>query len=382
VGTAIHDATIVGAGPAGLAAAACLRAEGVQALVVDKAAAVGSAWRAHYDRLRLHTERALSGLPGLPIPRKHGKWVPRAGVVEYLEDYVRHHQIELRLSTPVDRVDREDGAWNLTTPSGSLKTRATVIAGGYNHTPHLPPWPGKDSFKGEFLHSASYKNADRFRGRHVLVVGTGNSGAEIAVDLIEGGAASVRIAVRTPPNIIRREVVGGLASQRVGILLRHVPPAIVDPIARVVQRLTVGDLTPYGMPPSPRGLYTRAREGQIPILDVGLIDALKARHVTIVPAVRAFEGRDVVLEDGSRVQPDAVIAATGYLRALEKLVGHLGVLDKRGVPLVHGAQTHPGAPGLYFIGYSNPISGNLREIGIDARKIAKTLRGSLALARP
>ncbi len=374
MGTAIHEATIVGAGPAGLAAAACLRAEGVQALVVDKAAAVGSAWRAHYDRLRLHTERALSGLPGLPIPRKHGKWVPRAGVVEYLEDYVRHHQIELRLSTPVDRVDREDGAWNLTTPSGSLKTRATVIAGGYNHTPHLPPWPGKDSFKGELLHSASYKNADRFRGRHVLVVGTGNSGAEIAVDLIEGGAASVRIAVRTPPNIIRREVVGGLASQRVGILLRHVPPAIVDPIARVVQRLTVGDLAPYGMPPSPRGLYTRAREGQIPILDVGLIDALKARRVTIVPAVRAFEGRDVVLEDGSRVQPDAVIAATGYLRALEKLVGHLGVLDKRGVPLVHGTQTHPGAPGLYFIGYSNPISGNLREIGIDARKIAKTVR--------
>jgi len=382
VGTAIHDATIVGAGPAGLAAAACLRAEGVNALVVDKAAAVGSAWRAHYDRLRLHTERALSGLPGLPIPRKHGKWVPRAGVVEYLEDYVRHHQIELRLSTPVDRVDREDGAWKLATPSGPLKARAAVIAGGYNHTPHLPPWPGRDSFKGELLHSAKYKNAERFRGRHVLVVGTGNSGAEIAVDLIEGGAASVRIAVRTPPNIIRREVVGGLASQRLGILLRHVPPAIVDPIARVVQRLTVGDLTPYGLPPSERGLYTRAREGQIPILDVGLIDALKARRVTIVPAVRAFEGRDVVLEDGSRVQPDAVIAATGYERALEKLVGHLGVLDERGVPLVHGPQTHPGAPGLYFIGYSNPISGNLREIGIDARKIAKTLRGSLALARP
>jgi putative flavoprotein involved in K+ transport len=373
----IHEAAIVGAGPAGLAAAASLRAEGIGALVIEKAAEVGSKWRAHYDRLRLHTERALSGLPGLPIPPKHGKWVPRAAVVEYLEDYARHHQIELRLSTPVDRIQREDGVWKLATPSGPLLARATVIAAGYNHTPHMPDWPGSGSFAGELLHSAQYKNAERFRGRHVLVVGTGNSGAEIAVDLIEGGAASVRIAVRTPPNIVRREV-GGLATQRLGIALRHVPPAIVDPIARLLQRLTVGDLTPYGLPPSPRGTYTRAREGQIPILDVGLIDALKSRRVTIVPAVRAFDGRDVILEGEGRIQPDAVIAATGYVRALERLVGHLGVLDARGLPLAHGAQTHPAAPGLYFIGYTNPIGGNLREIGIDARKIAKALRRILA----
>jgi putative flavoprotein involved in K+ transport len=152
-----------------------------------------------------------------------------------------------------------------------------------------------------------------------------------------------------------------------------VPPAIVDPIARLVQRLTVGDLTPYGLPPSPRGTYTRAREGQIPILDVGLVDALKSRRISIVSAVRAFEGPDVLLEGDARIQPDAVIAATGYVRALERLVGHLGVLDPRGLPLAHGPKTPPGAPGLYFIGYSNPISGNLREIGIDARKIAKAL---------
>ncbi|HTO95604.1 MAG TPA: NAD(P)/FAD-dependent oxidoreductase [Myxococcales bacterium] len=368
----VHEAAIVGAGPAGLAAAAALRAEGVQALVVDKAAAVGSKWREHYDRLHLHTERALSGLPGLPIPRKHGKWVSRAGVVEYLEEYARHHRIDLLLSTPVERVDRENGAWKLATPSGPVRARAVVIAAGYNHTPHLPDWPGKDSFTGELLHSARYKNAERFGGKHALVVGTGNSGAEIAVDLVEGGAASVRIAVRTPPNIVRREV-GPLATQRLGLALRYLPPAIVDPIAGLVQRLTVGDLTPYGLPPSPRGTYTRAREGQIPILDVGLVELLKSRRVTIVAAVRAFEGHDVILEDGQRIQPEVVIAATGYLRALDRLVGHLGVLDARGVPLPHGGKAHPSAPGLYFIGYTNPISGNLREIGIDARKIARAL---------
>jgi putative flavoprotein involved in K+ transport len=381
VETSLYDAAIVGAGPAGLAAAASLGAQGLRAVVVDKAAQVGSAWREHYDRLHLHTERTLSGLPGLPIPRKHGKWVPRAAVVEYLEEYARHHRIELRLSTPVERLDRDDASWRLTTPAGPLRARTAVIATGYNHTPYLPEWPGCSSFAGELLHSARYKNAGPFRDRHVLVVGTGNSGAEIAVDLMDGGAASVRIAVRTPPNIVRREV-GGLSAQRLGVALRHLSPAIVDPIVRLVQRLTVGDLRPYGLPPSPRGTYTRAREGQIPILDVGLIDALKTGRVTVVSAVRAFEGRDVVLEGGGRIQPDAVVAATGYIRGLERLVGHLGVLDPRGLPLAHGSKTHPAAPGLHFIGYSNPVSGNLREIAIDARKIAKALVRSRRSGRP
>ena len=373
--TPTGEAVIVGAGPAGLAAAAALGAEGIRALVVDKAPDVGSRWRSHYDRLHLHTERALSGLPGLPIPRKHGKWVPRAGVVEYLEQYVRHHRIDVRLSTPVERVERDGAAWKLATPSGPLPARAVVIAAGYNHTPHLPPWPGSGSFAGELLHSAQYRNAQRYRGRDVLVVGTGNSGAEIAVDLVEGGAASVRIAVRTPPNIVPREI-AGIAVQRLGLALRHLPPAIVDPITSALRRLILGDLTRYGLPLPPRGTYTRAREGQIPILDVGLVEAVKSGRITVVPAVRAFEGRDVVLEGGARIQPDAVIAATGYGRALEELVGHLGVLDARGEPLVHGAKTHPRAPQMYFIGYSNPISGNLRQIAIDAPRIARALARS------
>src|SRR5205807_4243413 len=128
--------------------------------------------------------------------------------------------------------------------------------------------------------------------------------------------------------------------------------------------------------PSPRGVYTRAREGQIPILDVGFLGALKQRKIGIVGAVRGFEGADVLLEGGERIQPQAVVAATGFRRALEPLVGHLGVLDPRGMPLHHGARTHPAAPGLHFIGFSNPVSGNLREMAIDARRIAKALRKS------
>jgi putative flavoprotein involved in K+ transport len=115
----------------------------------------------------------------------------------------------------------------------------------------------------------------------------------------------------------------------------------------------------------------------IPILDVGFLDALKKRQLSVVGAVESFAGRDVVLAGGERIQPDAVIAATGFLRGLERLVGHLGVLDERGLPAAHGPRTHPAAPGLHFIGFTNPISGNFREMAIDARRIARALRHSV-----
>src|SRR5258706_2634713 len=196
------EVVVVGAGPGGLAAAAALGAAGVPALVVDRAAAVGASWREHYERLHLHTERALSGLPGLAIPRAYGKWVARAHVVDYLEAYAAHHQLALRLSTPVERIEREGDRWRIDTPAERFAARGCVIATGYNHAPFLPDWPGRDQFAGELLHSSRYRNPRPYHGRDVLVVGAGNSGAEIAVDLIEGGAARVRVAIRTPPNIV------------------------------------------------------------------------------------------------------------------------------------------------------------------------------------
>ena len=223
------------------------------------------------------------------------------------------------------------------------------------------------------MHSSDYRNGARYTGRDVLVVGPGNSGAEIAVDLVESRARKVWLSVRTAPNILRRQL-AGLPTQAISVLIRRLPVAAVDRIAGATQRLTVGDLSKYGMPAPERGLYTRLlSEERIPILDVGLIRALKRREVTVVPAVEGLEGAEVVLEGGRRLRPHAVIAATGFRRGLEDLVGHLGILDEKGTPAVHGDVTHPLAPHIYFIGYSNPISGNLRELGIDARRIARAL---------
>ena len=133
------------------------------------------------------------------------------------------------------------------------------------------------------------------------------------------------------------------------------------------------------MPEPAPNAYTRfLKEDVTPILDVGLVDMLKQGKVDIVAAVQGFDGDDVLLADGSRVQPDAVIAGTGFKRGLEPLVGHLGVIAEgpQGRPIVHGSETHPSAPGLHFIGYSNPVSGMFREIAIDAKRIAKTIAHS------
>jgi putative flavoprotein involved in K+ transport len=371
-----RDAAVIGAGPGGLAVAAMLRERGVDAVVIDRADAVGASWRGHYDRLHLHTVRWLSHLPGLRIPAEHGRWVSRDGVIEYLERYAVHHKLDLMLGTDVTSLSRADGAgggWLLETSNGPLEAGSVVVAMGYNNTPLMPDYPGRDGFEGELLHASRYRNAEPYRGRDVLVVGSGNTGAEIAVDLVEGGARRVRLAVRTPPNIVRRQV-GLTPNQVMALGLRRLPPRVVDSIVRVAQRVTIGDLSAYGLPKPERGVYTRVIEDDvIPIIDVGLIKCVKERQVEIVGALLGFDGPEVVLAGRERIRPEAVIVATGYSRGLEPLVGDLGVLGPRGKPVVNGARTAPGAPGLYFTGYTNPISGMFRELALDARRIARAV---------
>jgi putative flavoprotein involved in K+ transport len=366
-----HEAVVIGAGPAGLAAAAMLGKRGVETLVLDRAPDVGASWRAHYDRLHLHTVRWLSGLPGKPISRSEGPWVAREGVVRYLERYAREFGLRVRTGAEAQGVERHGEEWTVATSGGPIRARWVVVATGFNGRPHLPDWKGKDSFEGELIHSSGYRNPEPYRGRSVLVVGTGNSGAEICVDLVEGGAGGVFLSVRTPPNILRRDV-AGFPTQALGVVMRRLPVRVVDRMTALAQRVTVGDLSKHGLPRAPRGMYSRAvQDDQIPILDVGLIDLLKRGRVEVVGAVEGFEGADVILAEGERLRPDAVIAATGFRRGLEPLVGHLGMVGRNGRPVVHGRESHPDAPNLFFIGFTNPISGNLREIAIDARRIAR-----------
>ena len=317
------------------------------------------------------------------MPRSFGRWVSRDNVVRYLEKYAEHHELDVVTGVEVSRIEpAPDGSgWLLHATGGrELTGSAVVVATGYNHTPHMPDWPGRDTYTGELLHAGEYRNAKPFAGHDVLVVGVGNTGAEIAVDLVEGGASRVRLAVRTAPHIVRRST-AGWAAQFTGILVRRLPVRLVDRLAGPMAKLSVPDLSAQGLPRPDTGLYSRVNEGSIPVQDVGLIDAVRKGSVEVVAAVDGFEDGKVLLADGSRIGPETVIAATGYLRALESVVGHLGVLDERGRPVVHGARTPENAPGLYFTGFTNPISGMFRELALDAEKIAKAVARRSAAAR-
>ncbi|MFG2111358.1 flavin-containing monooxygenase [Streptomyces sp. NPDC048718] len=394
-----HPVYVIGGGPGGLAVAAALTRRGVRTVVLERADAVGASWRGHYDRLRLHTTRRLSALPGLKMPRSFGRWVARADVVRYLERYAEVHDLEIVTGVEVERVERTpqddngddsgtgtgtganprggDGTWTLHATGGRrLVASAVVVATGFNHTPRMPEWPGAEAYAAtagrELLHASAYRTPKPYAGRDVLVVGVGNTGAEIAADLAEGGAARVRLAVRTAPYIVRRSTLGW-PSQRNGILARRLPVWLVDAGMRLFGRFLTADLSAYGMARPAGGLYARARAGAIPVQDVGLVAAVRAGKVEPVGAVTGFEDGEVLLVDGTRIAPDTVIAATGYRRALEPLVGHLGVLDERGRPRVRGGRCARQAPGIYFQGFTNPLSGMLRELGLDADRIARRI---------
>ena len=135
------------------------------------------------------------------------------------------------------------------------------------------------------------------------------------------------------------------------------------------RRLTIGDLSGYGIQLPDDGLMTRVRRvGEVPLQDVGFVAAVRNGTVEPVAAVTGFEGDKVLLADGSAISPQAVIAATGYRRGLEKLVGELGVLDDSGLPRARGGAA--AAPGLYFVGYTVSLRGMLRDIAADARRVA------------
>ena len=367
------DVVVIGAGPAGLATAGALRHYGIGAVVLERDA-VGASWRKHYDRLHLHTVRWLSHLPGYKLPRRYGNWVARDDVVEYLENYVDFHNIDVRTGVEVEALSRNGDGWLINTSDGDFETPRVVIATGYNKHQHLPSWPGLETYTGELIHSGNYKNPDPYVGKTVLVVGTGNSGAEICVDLIESGAAHVQMSVRTPPTVLLRDS-NGMPGQALGVVFRHLPVPVMDRLWPTIQKTAVGDLSKHGLPLPPPGAYSKfLRDDVTPILDVGLVPLIKQDKVEVVAAVESFDGADVVLADGSRSRPDAVIAGTGFTRGLEPLVGDLGLVEPaKGRPIVHGAETHPNAPGIHFIGYTNPISGMFREIAIDAKRIAKAI---------
>jgi cation diffusion facilitator CzcD-associated flavoprotein CzcO len=290
----------------------------------------------------------------------------RDEVVRYLERYAERHELDVRLRTSVERIDRAGDGFVVHTSTGDVAADHVVVATGYARAGHIPAWPGRERFGGTLLHAADYRNPAPFRDSDVLVVGPGCSGMEIAYDIATGGARRVRLAVRTPPNILVRMPVGPAIARA----LAKLPPKRADAVARFVRRKELGDLTAYGLPMPEEGVFSRLHRLKVApaIVDKEWIEAIKDGLVEVVAGVESLDEGGVVLADGTRIEPDALVAATGYSCGLESMVGHLDVLDGRGVPRVHGGE--PVAPGLRFVGYE-PRPAHLGYLGGEAKVAAR-----------
>ncbi len=370
------DVIVVGAGPAGLAVAACLVQRGHSPLVIDRAQDIASSWRHHYERLHLHTVKTHSALPGRPFPDDAPRYVPRQGVVDYLVAYARQHGIEPALGQNVTAIEPRQGPgapWQVVLANGRhLSANHVVVATGANRQPRAPRLPGEDVFQGRLLHSRGYRNAAPFMGQRVLVVGMGNTGAEIALDLVEHGVRAA-LSVRSPVNIVRRDVLGRPA-QLSSLMLSQLPPVLGDALAVLLRNLTVGDLRRHGLPSASVSPLRQLREeGKTPVIDVGTVRRIKAGDILVYPGIQRLTSGGVRFTDGSEHPFDTVLLATGYDPALGELFPRTALpLDERGIPLQLSGEGV--LEGLHFVGFDvRQPGGLLRTIALQAPRVAKRI---------
>ncbi|MCW5652936.1 NAD(P)/FAD-dependent oxidoreductase [Hydrogenophaga sp.] len=371
------DVLVIGAGPAGLATAASLVPLGLEVRVIDRALEIAASWRHHYERLHLHTVKTHSALPGMPFPDSAPRYVPRQGVVDYLVAYARHHGIRPELGREVLAIEPSApgsaARWTARLADGTrILARHVVVATGANRRPRMPALPGQEDFGGRILHSRVYRNAGPFRGQRVLVVGMGNTGAEIALDLAEQGVRTA-LSVRSPVNIVHRDVLGR-PTQLSSIALSRLPTAWGDALATLLRNITVGDLSRYGLQTPTQSPLQQLREsGRTPVIDVGTVRRIQRGEIQVYPGIQALTAGGVRFVDGSEHPFDTLLLATGYEAALRELFPRTPLpLDERGMP--PGVVGEGALSGVFFVGFDvRQPGGLLRSIGPQARAVAAQL---------
>ncbi|WP_457151398.1 flavin-containing monooxygenase [Mesorhizobium sp. P5_C1] len=358
---------IIGAGPAGLAVAACLRQAGVDFVLLEKEAQAAPAWRRHYERVHLHTTKRYSSLPFVPFPRDYPRYVPRDLFADYLDAYAQRFDLRPRFGQTVRMITRQGRGWHVEATSGALHASHVVIASGYNAEPLMPGFAGAEAFRGQRLHSADYRNATPFAGQSVLIVGMGNTGAEIALDLVEGGARPT-ISVRGGVHIVPRELLG-VPIQIVGMAARLMPQRINDALFPVILDLALGTLEKYGLKRPSQGMLQQiAVASRIPVIDVGTVAKIREGAIKVAPDIAEITEQGAHFADGKRREFDAIIFATGFRPGYARLL-QPGIQPGRS-----GANGRASELGLYLIGFHNPVTGLLREISIEAGQIADDIR--------
>ncbi|MGB0910239.1 MAG: flavin-containing monooxygenase, partial [Nitrospirales bacterium] len=340
------EVVVVGAGPAGLAVASCLQHKSIPHVILEKAHSTVPAWRNHYVRLHLHTNRALSGLPYFPMPHHFPKYPSRDQVVNYLDEYAALNWLDPFFNVTVESIKKENGCWITTSSAGKITSRAVVVATGYYGEPILPHWPGLDDFPGVVLHSRDYRNVDPFSNQDVLIVGFGNSGGEIALDLLERGARPT-ISVRSPVNIIPRDVLG-IPILAIALVLSKLPPGLADALSWPLLKMYYPSYQRLGLRKAACGPFVQiSRNQKIPVLDIGTIRKIRSGHIQVVDEIREIRGCVIAFSNGVEKAFQAIVLATGFQP------GSKSILPK-GSDIMNGSKVtvETGLPGLFLCGFN------------------------------
>jgi cation diffusion facilitator CzcD-associated flavoprotein CzcO len=367
----VAGTVIVGAGPAGLACAAALRANGRSSIILERADNLAASWRRHYDRLHLHTAKAHSGLPGMPMPRAFPRYPSRLQVIDYFEAYARANDIRIRFGKSVISV-RQGQDWIVETNDGdALEAETVVIATGLSKAPIKPVWKGQESFTGKLLHSSEFSNAGALGARRVLVVGFGNSAGEIALECAEAGL-EVGMSVRGPINIVPLEMFG-IPTATIAIAQQHFPYGFADAVNAPFLRLRYRDMGKLGLQKSAKGPLTNmAEKSRTPLIDIGTMAEIIAGKIRIYPGIESSDRQQVHFVDGRSADFDAIILATGYRPSLETILPDFAEKFE-GAERPKRGELQPGNDGLYFCGFNTASTGLLRQIGIEAVSIAQSI---------
>ncbi len=364
---------IIGAGPAGLAIAGCLSHQGIDDyIIIESADEVGSSWRNHYDRLHLHTVKKWSHLPHLPFPQEYPVYVSREQVVDYLSSYAKHFAIKPRLSEEVKSVTRSDSGWNISTSKETFTADHVVVATGVNKVPKMPIWPGQDDYKGKITHSKYYKNPEPYLNQSVLVVGMGNTGAEVALDLANHDV-DVHISVRSPISLVPRDL-NGRPVQETAKILAKIPFGLGDWLGSQIRKVYFGNVEKYGLRISKMHPTVQLREtGKTPVIDLGTVDLIKKGKIKVHPDIKSFDTSGAVTIEGKSIPIDQVILSTGYTAAVESFMPSVQeILDKSdipGTPIGEGNLSN-----AYFLGFDNyKVGGILGSIHTDSQLIAQEI---------
>jgi cation diffusion facilitator CzcD-associated flavoprotein CzcO len=368
------ETIIIGAGAAGLACAACLKQIGIHSIVLEQTNQVGSEWSLRYDKLHLHTPKNHSSLPYSSFPDSYPTYISKNDFVRYLEDYANKFEISPRFNHKVTSIKRNDNSWHVNTASHQFIAKRVIVTTGNCNKPVQLSCKGLEKFTGEILHSSQYKNGKSFVHKKVLIVGFGNSACEIAICLHEHGV-NASLSVRNAVNIIPRDIAGIPVMNFViaESWISKLSPPLTDAINWPLLRLIIGDIRKYGFQKLPYGPITQVvKEKKIPLIDAGTLSLIKQKKIKVYKGIKVINGDRIEFMDGQEEQFDVIISATGYQPAVgDFMEDYHMVSDDKGFPLTSGKESN--LPGLYFCGYYVSPGGMIREIGIEAKSIAKAI---------